>query len=332
MKIRVLGTGSWGTALAQILADNGHDVIMWGIDAGEVNDIEQNHHNSKYFEAPVNENVHASSDLGCVKDADVILAAVPSMALESVLTQTASLVEKPVIVINVAKGFHPVTHERLSVVIKNIMPADKLKAVVSLIGPSHAEEVIERMITVVNAVSDNEEAAETVQNIFSNDYFRVYRNTDVVGAEIGVAIKNVMALASGIISGIGQGDNARAALMTRGLAEMTRFGVAQGGKFETYLGLDGVGDLIVTCTSHHSRNFTAGYQIGKDGSAERFMKENKKTVEGIFACKIVYEEAKKQGIDMPITNEIYSVLYEGKTPQDAISALMGRSLKAENRQ
>ena len=330
MKIRILGTGSWGTGLAQILADNGHDVMMWGIAADEVEDIEKNHHNSKYFEAPVSENVHATGDMECVRDADILLAAVPTMALESVLTKAAALVEKPVIVINVAKGFHPVTHERLSVVIKNIMPADKLKAVVSLIGPSHAEEVIIRLITVVNAVSDNEEAAKTVQELFSNDYFRVYRNTDVTGAEIGVAIKNVMALASGIAEGIGQGDNARAALMTRGLAEMTRYGIAQGGKPETFLGLDGVGDLIVTCTSRHSRNFMAGYQIGCDGGAERFMRENKKTVEGIFACKVVYEEAQKQGIEMPITNEIYKVLYDGKSPADAINDLMGRSLKSEN--
>ncbi len=331
MKIRVLGTGSWGTALAQILADNGHDVIMWGIDSSEVEDIEKNHHNSRYFEAPVSEKVHATGDMSCVKDADVILAAVPTKALESVLLQVSSLVEKPVIVINVAKGFHPVTHERLSVVIRNIMPADKLRAVVSLIGPSHAEEVIVRLITVVNAVSDNEEAAAEVQELFSNDYFRVYRNTDVIGAEVGVALKNVMAIASGIVEGFGQGDNARAALMTRGLAEMTRFGVAQGGRSETFLGLDGVGDLIVTCTSRHSRNFMAGYEIGKEGTAVRFMKENTKTVEGILACKVVYEEAKKQGIDMPITDQIYAVLYEGKNPAQAIHDLMSRSLKPENR-
>lgn len=329
MKIRILGTGSWGSALAQVVADNGHDVMMWGIDAAEVNDIENNHHNSKYFEVEMNHDVHATQDISCVKDADVILIAVPVMALESVVEQIAPLLDHSVTFINVAKGFHPVTHERLSVVMERIIPSSMRKAIVSLIGPSHAEEVILRMLTSVNAVSDNEQQAQMIQELFSNSYFRVYRNTDVIGAEIGVALKNVMAIASGILEGVGQGDNARAALMTRGLAEMTRYGVAHGGKAETYLGLDGVGDLIVTCTSMHSRNFTAGLQIGKDGSAENFWKENKRTVEGVAACKVVYEQAKAEGIEMPIVNEVYAVLYEGKSPAEAISALMGRSLKSE---
>ena len=329
MRIRILGTGSWGSALAQVVADNGHDVMMWGIDASEVNDIENNHHNSKYFEVEMNHDVHATQDINCVKDADVILIAVPVMALESVVEQIAPLLDNSVTFINVAKGFHPVTHERLSVVMERIIPSSMRKAIVSLIGPSHAEEVILRMLTSVNAVSDNEQQAQMIQELFSNSYFRVYRNTDVIGAEIGVALKNVMAIASGILEGVGQGDNARAALMTRGLAEMTRYGVAHGGKAETYLGLDGVGDLIVTCTSMHSRNFTAGLQIGKDGSAENFWKENKRTVEGVAACKVVYEQAKAEGIEMPIVNEVYAVLYEGKSPAEAISALMGRSLKSE---
>lgn len=329
MKIRILGTGSWGTALAQTAADNGNDVVMWGIDEKEVNDIEINHRNSKYFDSPVSEKVHATTDLDCVKDADVILAAVPTKALESVLKQTCEKITNKPIIINVAKGFHPDTHERLSVVIKRVVPEEKRSAVVSLIGPSHAEEVIIRKLTVVNAVSEDEEAAEKIQKLFSNDYFRVYRNTDVIGAEVGVAIKNIMAIASGILEGIGQGDNARAALMTRGLAEMTRYGVAQGGRAETYLGLDGVGDLIVTCTSRHSRNFMAGLQIGQEGSAEKFLKENTKTVEGVLACKVVHDEAHKQGIDMPITDEVYRVLYQGESPDEAVKNLMGRSLKAE---
>jgi Glycerol-3-phosphate dehydrogenase len=329
MKIRILGTGSWGTALAQVAADNGNDVKMWGINETQVNDIEVNHRNSAFFETEVSKDVHASTDMQIIEDADIILAAVPTMALEEVLTKAAALIDHPVIIINVAKGFHPVTHERLSVVIEKIVPAEKRTAVVSLIGPSHAEEVILRQLTVINAVSTDEASAEKIQKIFSNDYFRVYRNTDVIGAETGVALKNVMAIASGILEGFGQGDNARAALMTRGLAEMTRYGLAQGGRPETFLGLDGVGDLIVTCTSQHSRNFMAGYQIGKDGSAEKFMKENTKTVEGIYACKVVHEEAIRQGIDMPITNEVYAVLYEGKNPVEAVKDLMGRSLKAE---
>jgi len=329
MKLAVLGTGSWGTALAQTASDNGHETVMWGISEEEVKDISENHRNSRYFDDPVSEKVTASSDLSVMKDADVILAAVPTKALESVMKQAVEMIDHPVILVNVAKGFHPDSHKRLSEVIKDAVPEEKRTAVISLIGPSHAEEVIKRQLTVINAVSENEEAAKTVQNMFSNHYFRVYRNTDVIGAETGVAIKNIMAIASGCLEGIGQGDNARAALMTRGLAEMTRFGVAQGGKPETFLGLDGVGDLIVTCTSRHSRNFMAGLAIGQAGSAEEFLKTNTKTVEGILACRVVYEEAQKQGISMPITTEVYHVLYEGKSPYDAVNDLMKRSLKSE---
>jgi glycerol-3-phosphate dehydrogenase (NAD(P)+) len=204
-----------------------------------------------------------------------------------------------------------------------------LKAVVSLIGPSHAEEVVIRLLTVVNAVSDDEEAASLIQKTFSNNYFRVYRNTDVIGAEIGVAVKNVIALASGILSGLGYGDNARAALMTRGLAEISRYGLFFGAKAETFLGLTGVGDLIVTCTSVHSRNYQAGLIIGQFDTAKIFWDTNEKTVEGVNAVKVVYEEALRNKIDMPITEQVYKVLYEGAKPSESINILMSRELKAE---
>ncbi len=329
MKTVILGTGSWGTALGQVLVDNKQNVMMWGVDASQVEDINNNHHNSKYFDNPIAEELCATTDLSVVSDADILLLAVPSIAMEDVLKNALQYVTKPVIVINVAKGFHPVTHERLSVVIEKTVPQEQLRAIVSLIGPSHAEEVIQRLLTCVNAVSENENASREVQQLFSNDYFRVYRNNDVVGAEIGVALKNVMAIASGMLEGMGQGDNARAALMTRGLAEISRFGTAMGGKSETYLGLDGVGDLIVTCTSRHSRNFMAGYEIGKAGSAKEFLESNTKTVEGIFACRIVHEEAQKRGISMPITDEVYAALFEGKDLKQSITDLMARSLKSE---
>ncbi len=330
MKTVILGTGSWGTALGQVLADNGNEVVMYGIESSEVEDLNQNHRNSRYFDAQVNEAIHATMDIQCVEDADVVLLAVPVVAIESMARKVSELIKKPAIIVTVAKGFHPVTHERMSVVIEKEVNKGRKLPVVSLIGPSHAEEVILRKLTAVNAVCADDGAAKTIQELFSNDYFRVYRNNDVIGAEIGVAIKNVIAIASGILHGIGQGDNARAALMTRGLAEITRFGVAMGGKKETYLGLDGVGDLIVTCSSRHSRNFMAGYQIGKDGGAERFLRENNKTVEGVLACKVVYEEARKNGIDMPITEQVYKILYENESPQAAIVSLMRRDLKPES--
>ncbi len=330
MKTVILGTGSWGTALCQVLTDNTQEAVMWGVSREEIDDINLNHHNSRYFDNVLSEKIRAYDDIRIVSDADMILLAVPTAAIESVLRQAAEHLTKPVIVINVAKGFHPVTHERLSDVIRRVMPAEKLVSVVSLIGPSHAEEVIQRMLTCINAVSVDEEAARTVQKAFSNEYLRIYRNTDEIGAEAGVAIKNIMAIASGVLTGIGQGDNARAALMTRGLAEMTRYGTALGGRKETYLGLDGVGDLIVTCTSRHSRNFQAGFEIGRDGGAEAFLKRNTKTVEGIMACRAVHDEAKEKGISMPITDQVYAVLFEGKDPETAIRELMTRELKAEN--
>lgn len=330
MKISVLGSGSWGCALAQILIRNGHEVVMWGIDETEVNDINQNHMNSRYFkDVQLDERLCATMDMSEVRGSEALLLAVPSIAIEDVIQKAEKYCDDPFYVINVAKGFHPVTHQRMSVVIKNAVSPEKLKDVVSLIGPSHAEEAVIGLMTCVNAVCENEESAKVIQEVFSNDYFRVYRNTDVVGAEIGVALKNVMAIASGVLTGLGQGDNARAALMTRGLAEIARYGIAMGAKAETFLGLDGVGDLIVTCTSHHSRNFTAGLAIGQADSAVEFLQNNKKTVEGIRCAKVVYEEAKRQGISMPITDEVYRVLYEGKKPSEALYQLMNRELKAE---
>lgn len=329
MKCAILGTGSWGTALAQVLSDNGNDVILYGISKEEVDDINHNHHNSRYFECAISDKLKASDNMNCIRDAQMILFAVPTAAIESTAKKAAEIIDHPVLFVNVAKGLHPVTHQRLSTVIEQSIPSDKRRGIVSLIGPSHAEEVILRLLTVINAVCADESAASEIQELFSNSYFRVYRNTDVIGAEYGVAVKNIMAIASGILEGIGQGDNARAALMTRGLAEMARFGVAMGGKAETYLGLDGVGDLIVTCTSQHSRNFMAGYAIGKSGDAAGFLRSNTKTVEGIFACKAVYLEAQRQNISMPITAEIYRVLYENETPADAIQRLMSRDLKSE---
>ena len=330
MRVSVIGSGSWGTALAQVLADNNVDVNIYGQNESEVNDILLNHKNSRYFnDVVINENIKATTNINDIICSDIILLAVPTGAVESVCENINKIINKKVIIINVAKGFHPVTHERMSEVIKRNIDEYKLKAVVSLIGPSHAEEVIIRLITVINAVSDNEEASTLVQELFSNNYFRVYRNYDVIGAEIGVAIKNIMAIASGMLTGIGQGDNARAALMTRGLAEMTRYAVYFGGKTETFLGLDGVGDLIVTCTSIHSRNYQAGYTIGKNNNAKEFMKTNKTTVEGIQACKVIHEEAIKHNISMPITEQVYKILYEYKDPKDAIESLMRRDLKEE---
>jgi glycerol-3-phosphate dehydrogenase (NAD(P)+) len=330
MKIGFVGSGSWGTALAQVVCDNGHDALIWGRTLDEIVDISRYHQNEKYFPGiRLNENIRATHDLNALNDRDIIVLSVPADAIEPVCSLLNSILKFPVIIVNVAKGFHPVSHKRLSVVIKDTIDPRFLKDVVSLIGPSHAEEVIVRLLTSINAVCENETFASIVQGTFSNSYFRVYRSFDVIGAEMGVGIKNIIAIASGILSGLGLGDNARAALMTRGLAEMSRFGMAMGGKPETYLGLTGVGDLIVTCTSVHSRNYQAGLLIGKLNSAKPFWDMNTKTVEGVKAAKVIYEESVRLGISMPITEQVYRVLYENISPKEAVVALMSRNLKPE---
>ena len=328
MKITVIGTGSWGTALANVLADNNQEVTLFGRSSEEVNDIHNNHRNTIYFgDVELNSKLTASEDFKVVSNADIILLAVPTAAVESVCVQLNETLDHPVVIINVAKGFHPKTHELLSQVIERIMDPKKLRGLVSLIGPSHAEEVVLRKLTTVNAVSKDEDIATEIQTLFSNSYFRVYRNTDVIGSQIGVGIKNIIAVISGVAAGLDLGDNARAALITRGLAEMTRYGVHFGAKPETFLGLCGVGDLIVTCSSPHSRNFQAGFEIGKSNSAEAFMKNITKTVEGIHATKAVYEVMREEGINIPLTEQAYYVLYENKKPSDARYDLMTRDLK-----
>lgn len=330
VKVVVIGSGSWGTGLAQTLCDNDVDVTIYGNDENEINDINEQHRNSKYFgDTELHPALHATTDINVVKGCDVVVLVIPTIAVEGVCKQIDSLLDKKAIIVNASKGFHPKTFDRMSNVIRESLSPEHLSSVVSLIGPSHAEEVIIRMITTISAVSLNESDAKIIQELFSNNYMRVYTGTDEIGSEIGAAVKNAIAVASGTLYGLGYGDNTRAVLITRGLMEMTRYGVALGGKPETFMGLTGIGDLIVTCTSKHSRNFQAGYDIGKHNSAEYFWDNNIKTVEGVRTAKAVYESAKRLGIDMPIVNEIYKVLYEGKSPDTSAMDLMLRDLKSE---
>lgn len=330
MKSVIIGSGSWGTALAQVLQDNHQDVIIYGIDENQVRDINENHRNSIFFEdVELNPELKATMDINVVKEADIVLLAVPAFAIESICQQIDPLLSKKTIIINVAKGFHPETNERMSEVIRRSISQDHLSSVVSLIGPSHAEEVVIRQLTSIDSVSLNVDDATKVQELFSNQYLRIYTGCDEVGSELGVAIKNVMAIASGIIAGLGYQDNTRAALITRGLQEMIRFGTHFGGNPQTYIGLTGVGDLIVTCTSVHSRNFEAGYKIGKENDVTDFLATNKKTVEGVRTAKIVHNIATENNIDMPICEEVYQILYQGKEPRTCANDLMLRELKQE---
>ena len=332
MKVAVIGSGTWGTGLSQVLTDNGVNVTIYGNDPYQINDINVNHKNSFFFgdEITLSSKIKATLDLKeALDEADVILLSVPTAAFRSVLNQIVPLLYKPVIFINTAKGFDTEKNIRISELIRECVPAEYRKAVVSLIGPSHAEEVIVRDLTCVCAVCIDSHIAMEIAELFSNEYFRVYANTDEVGSEIGVAMKNAIAIASGILEGLDYGDNARAALCTRGLAEIVRFGTHLGGKAQTYLGLTGLGDLIVTCYSFHSRNFTAGMQIGKDDGVENFFKNNKKTVEGIRTIKVIHDMAKEEGIELPIIEALYKVVYEGVKPSEIIPTLMTRPTKQE---
>ncbi len=330
MKTAVIGSGSWGTALAQVLADNHQPVELIGVVDEEINDINENHQNSKYFPGvKLNPELKATKDWDAIKGADVILLAVPTQAIESVASKAAEYVDHPVIFVNVSKGFNPGSDERMSQVIRRVVPSDKISSVVSLIGPSHAEEVVVRLLTSIDAVSLNEKDAQTIQELFSNSYLRIYTGNDEIGSELGAAVKNVMAISSGIINGLGYKDNTRAALITRGLQEMIRFGTHFGGKAETFIGLTGVGDLIVTCSSENSRNFQAGTQIGRENDVKHFLETNKKTTEGIRTAKVVHDLAQKEHIDMPICEEVYQILYEGKEPALCARDLMLRDLKKE---
>lgn len=331
-KIAVLGTGSWATALSRVLVDNQNEIMMYGIEQSQIDDINLNHKNQAFFKDVYLENeIQATNNLEeALKDMDYLLITIPTQYVKETLEKVKPYIKKKITVINAAKGFDLGTNMRMSDTIRSVLDESLINPVVSLIGPSHAEEVVIRMLTTVCAVSLDDEMARDVQMLFSNDYFRVYRLNDEVGAEYGVAIKNVIAVAAGVLSGLGYGDNTKAALITRGLAEMVRYGTKKGGRLETYMGLTGVGDLIVTCSSIHSRNFQAGLEIGKNNDARSFMKNNKKTCEGIRTCRVIYEDAKKYpDIELPIINAIYNVLYNNHEPKREIQQLMRRELKIE---
>ena len=329
MRIGILGSGSWGTALAQVLADNGNDVLVYGVAASEVDDINA-HKNTAYFgDVDINAEIKATLNAQDLDDySDVMVVAVPTKFIKDALDTVKPYVKKHTIIVNVSKGFEQKTNKRISDCIRDMLSGIEYAGLASIIGPSHAEEVILRKLTTVASVSLSLEIAETVQKLFSNNYLRVYVTLDEVGAEYGVAIKNIIAIASGMLEGIGYGDNAKAALITRGLQEMIRYGTSKGGQKNTFFGLTGVGDLIVTCFSPHSRNYRAGLAIGKADSADA-IKDSQATVEGVNSCKSVYEDAERCGIDMPIVRAVYRILFHSTKPSDELKDIMSRPLKSE---
>ncbi len=330
-KITVIGPGSWGTALSMILSENGHEVRIWGNVPKQIDEINEHHTNKQFLpDVVIPEDIKAHHSLEEALDGvDTVLLAVPTKVIRIVVKQIAEVTKQPLTIIHASKGIEPGTSKRISELITEEMPAELLKDIVVLSGPSHAEEVALRQLTTVTSASENLEAAERVQDLFMNHYFRVYTNPDVIGVELGGALKNIIALGAGAIHGLGYGDNAKAALMTRGLVEMTRLGCAMGAKKETFTGLTGMGDLIVTCTSIHSRNWRAGNMLGQGQSLDDVLESMGMVVEGVRTAEAAHILAKQLGIDMPITNAIYSVLFEGVTPKDATAALMGRVKKHE---
>ncbi|MBH0160295.1 MULTISPECIES: NAD(P)H-dependent glycerol-3-phosphate dehydrogenase [Fictibacillus] len=325
--VAVLGAGSWGTALAIVLADNGHNVSLWGRREDQVSEINNKHKNEKYLpgvELP--ENIQATTQLNeCVKDADTIVLVTPTKAMREVLGQLKNELISPVTIVHASKGIEPGTYKRISEIIEEELPETVLDSVVVLSGPSHAEEVSLRQPTTVTVSSVNMESAEKVQDLFINQNFRVYTNPDVVGVELGGALKNIIALGAGLSDGLGYGDNAKAALITRGLAEIARLGTHMGANPLTFSGLTGIGDLIVTCTSVHSRNWRAGNMLGKGMKLEDVLENMGMVVEGVRTTQAAYELSKREEVEMPITQVLYDVLFNGKGAKQAVDDLMQRS-------
>jgi glycerol-3-phosphate dehydrogenase (NAD(P)+) len=325
-KVAVVGAGSWGTALAIVLADNGYDVRLWAHKEAQIREINEQHTNEKYLPGvPLPHNILGYSSMEkALEGTETLILAVPTKAIREVMGQIRSLVKKPITIVHVSKGIEPETFKRVSEVIKEEIPPERLRDVVVLSGPSHAEEVSRRQPTTVTVACENMNSAETVQDMFINGNLRVYTNPDVVGVEIGGALKNIIALAAGITDGLGYGDNAKAALITRGLAEIARLGVAMGANPLTFAGLTGIGDLIVTCTSVHSRNWRAGNLLGKGQSLHEVLENMGMVVEGVRTTKAAYQLANKLNVSMPITNALYDVLFNNKNPKEAVDSLMAR--------
>ncbi|MEK6454578.1 NAD(P)H-dependent glycerol-3-phosphate dehydrogenase [Caldifermentibacillus hisashii] len=324
--LTVLGAGSWGTALSLVLADNGHDVRLWSYHKEQAEKINQTKMNEKYLpDILLPETIIAYHDLEeAIKNCEIIIVAVPTKAVREVMKKLLNYIKNPVTIVHVCKGIEPGSLKRISEIIKEEVPEYLLKDIVVLSGPSHAEEVSLRHPTTVAVASENLAAAEMVQELFMNTNFRVYTNPDVIGVEIGGALKNIIALAAGISDGLGYGDNAKAALMTRGLAEIARLGTKMGANPLTFSGLTGIGDLIVTCTSMHSRNWRAGNALGKGESLQEILHNMGQTVEGVRTTKAAYQLAEKYQVNMPISTILYKVLFENLNPKAAVDELMTR--------
>lgn len=328
-KIAVMGAGSWGTALAVLLSKNGHQVTLWCFLESEKNQLERARENIDYLPGVlIPQDIIITNDYKeAITQNEIIVVAVPSKFIRSNIEQFSPYLTTNHIIVNVSKGLENDSLLRMSQVIEEIVP-QCFVAVLS--GPSHAEEVAKDIPTVCVSSSKSKKIAEKIQDVFMTPKFRVYTNPDLIGVELGGAIKNVIALAAGVVDGLGYGDNTKAALMTRGMVEITRLGVSMGADIQTFNGLAGIGDLIVTCTSIHSRNRRAGILIGKGMSLEQALDEVQMVVEGVYSAKAVYALSKKYNVEMPIIREINEVLFDSKSPKEAVVDLMIRDKRGEH--
>lgn len=328
-KITILGSGGFGLSLAVMLDRLGHDITVWSAFEKELEEIRKDgEHKVKLPGVKIPESVKLCPDISCINGSNVVLLGIPSPYVRDVVKKAAPFVTPEMIVVNTSKGLENGTHKLISDVICEEIPNSPI---VILSGPSHAEEVARGVPTTVVAASDNEEAAVYIQDIMSSNVFRIYINKDVVGCEIGGALKNIIAVCAGICDGLNYGDNTKAALMTRGITEIGRLGVAMGASPSTFSGLTGIGDLIVTCTSMHSRNRRAGILIGQGVSPQEAVKIVG-TVEGYNCCKVALELAHKMGVSMPITEQLSEVLFNNGNVKDSLGKLMSRPKKCETEQ
>lgn len=331
--VAVLGAGSWGMALSKVLAENGHDVKVWSRPEGIsiVNEINEHHTNKRYFEDVVfPESITATTDLKeAIAGREIIVIVIPTVGIRDLTKQLNEIITDPKIIVHASKGLEQGTHLRISTIIEEEISEEKRKGIAVLSGPSHAEEVVVQDLTSITSASENEEVAKIIQDLFMNDYFRIYRNVDVIGVELGAALKNIIALGAGTLKGLGYGDNAIAALVTRGLAEISRLGIALGAEPRTFMGLSGVGDLIVTSTSSHSRNWRAGKLIGEGHDIDSIQEEIGMAIEGLSTVIAAKELSEECNIEMPITEAIYQVAYEDANVSETVLDLMRREGKAE---
>ncbi|HCC34963.1 MAG TPA: NAD(P)H-dependent glycerol-3-phosphate dehydrogenase [Ruminococcaceae bacterium] len=329
-KITVLGSGGWGTALAVMAAKKGHHVTLWSPFDYEITALESDNENKKYLPGvAIPKNIILTSEIKNGAAAELYIIASPSFAVRETAKKLRGVIANGAVTVNVAKGLEKDTLLRMSQVIEDELP--EVKAV-TLSGPSHAEEVALGVPTSIVAASKDKTAAEYVQDTLMNDALRIYTSDDIIGVELGGMLKNVIALAAGVTDGLGLGDNSKAALITRGLTEIARLGVKMGAKRDTFAGLTGLGDLVVTCTSMHSRNRRFGILVGQSVPANEALKQIGMTVEGYHATENAYALAEREDVEMPITEQCYSILYKGTMPRDAIRNLMGRPKKHENEQ